>query len=234
MVGLQGRTSDLLPTRAEFFRSQPSSASLCRWGTDQRGSQGWNERSWGHGGRRKTPSGSLWPSAAMPCPAPWPHSSGGSWGEPRPCPATWPDPATLSPCVSSLLSPLLSLLSPSLPLTAADSSGPAPSQCTHGGCRCAGWRCGGGAGVIIIFVFFALPWKYIVFSTNPVQLHHNKTHNKNVIHFSRALHLPVSWQAIKNLSSFFWQEPCTFSSLIYESRIATDKPLLCSKGLHYL
>lgn len=92
----------------------------------------------------------------------------------------------------------------------------------------------GGAGVIIIFVFFALPWKYIVFSANPVQLHHNKTHNKNVIHFSRALHLPVSWQAIKNLSSFFWQEPCTFSSLIYESRIATDKPLLRGEGLHYL
>ena len=47
----------------------------------------------------------------------------------------------------------------------------------------------GGRSVIIIFVFFALPWKYIVFSANPVQLHYNKTHNKNVIHFSRALPL---------------------------------------------
>lgn len=94
-------------------------------------------------------------------------------------------------------------------------------------------RCG-GRGVIIIFVFLAPPWKYIVFLANPVQLQHNKTHNKNLIHFSRALHLPASWQAIKNLSSFFWQEPCTFSSLIYESRIAIDKPLLRGEGLHYL
>lgn len=30
------------------------------------------------------------------------------------------------------------------------------------------------------------PQKYIVFSPNPVQLQHNKTHNKNLIHFSPA------------------------------------------------
>jgi len=39
------------PSRAEFVRSQPSSASLCRWGTDQRGSEGWDESSWKHGDR---------------------------------------------------------------------------------------------------------------------------------------------------------------------------------------
>lgn len=225
------------PTRAEFVRSQPSSASWYGWGTGQRGSQGWDKSSWGTWGQAKVTQRLCSKCAALPpCPAPWPHSSGDSWGEPRPCPAIRPDPATPSPCVSSLLSPPVSLPSPSLPLVSAGSSGPAPSQCMHGGCPHAGWWCvcGGGAGVIIIFVFFALPWKYIVFSANPVQLHHNKTHNKNVIHFSRALHLPVSWQAIKNLSSFFWQEPCTFSSLIYESRIATDKPLLRGEGLHYL
>lgn len=33
------------------------------------------------------------------------------------------------------------------------------------------------------------PQKYIVFSPNPVQLQHNKTHNKNLIHFSPA---PIS------------------------------------------
>lgn len=170
----------------------------------------------------------------MPCcPARQPHSSGGSWCKPRPCPAIWPDLATLSPCGSSLLSSPV----PPIPISASCSHQQlrASSQPVHA------WRVSprrlvvrGEAGVIIIFVFFALPWKYIVFSANPVQLHHNKTHNKNVIHFSRALRLPVSWQAIKNLSSFFWQEPCTFSSLIYESRIATDKPLLRSEGLHYL
>lgn len=61
----------------------------------------------------------------------------------------------------------------------------APSQHTQGGCPCkAGWCVWEEEGVIIIFVFFTLLWKYIVFSDNPVQLHHNKTHNKNVIHFS--------------------------------------------------
>lgn len=43
VVALQGSTPDLQRTRAEFVVSLPSDASLCRWGTDQRGSQGWNE-----------------------------------------------------------------------------------------------------------------------------------------------------------------------------------------------
>lgn len=34
---------DLQYSSTEFFMSLPSGASLCRCGTDQRGSQGWNE-----------------------------------------------------------------------------------------------------------------------------------------------------------------------------------------------
>lgn len=62
------------------------------------------------------------------------------------------------------------------------------------------------------------PQKYIVFSPNPVQLQHNKTHNKNLIHFSPAPPSPgIFWLGIKNLSSCLWHHsPDASASLMYE------------------
>lgn len=62
------------------------------------------------------------------------------------------------------------------------------------------------------------PRKYIVFSPNPVQLQHNKTHNKNLIHFSPAPPSPgISRLGIKNLSSCLWhRSPDASASLMDE------------------
>lgn len=64
------------------------------------------------------------------------------------------------------------------------------------------------------------PQKYIVFSPNPVQLQHNKTHNKNLIHFSPSPPPPspgIFLLGIKNLSSCLWhRSPGASASLMYE------------------
>lgn len=113
------------------------------------------------------PTGSVWPSAVTPlCPGLQPHSSEGSWSKLRPWSAIQLEPAMPNPCASRPQLAPVYFPSPPLPARASSSSGPTavqgqllasaytkgvPAQADSAG------SVGGGVGVIIIFVFFALP-----------------------------------------------------------------------------